>query len=149
VNRLGERTERVEQTARQAETKAESAEHQARVATDLLDEKEAEPQPSSFEAANHDAANIEGVAHGFSKLPIPNLQPQELEALSKMMNVTFRTATGLGRDIGVPRNQVSELLDSLVEKGLVERTTSPNTGGPRWRISPTGVRTLNQVRNSK
>ena len=103
-----------------------------------MDEKEAVSQPSLLEVADP-------AIHDVTEISLPILQPQEQDALRKMMNVTFRTATGLSRDIGMPRNQIGEVLNSLVEKGLVERTISPNTLGPRWKITRSGVRVLNSL----
>ena len=75
--------------------------------------------------------------------PVPDISHRERQALSAMMNITYRTQTGIARDIGLPRTQVGELIDALASKRLVERTASPNTGGPRWRITPLGVHALN------
>ena len=73
----------------------------------------------------------------------PEIGPTEKKALGAMMKMTFRTATGISKEIGLPRTQIGEVLDLLAAKKLVERTTSPTTGGPRWRITGLGVRALN------
>ena len=66
---------------------------------------------------------------------LPDVGATETKALGAMMNMTYRTATGIGKEIGLARTRIGEVLDLLAAKKLVERTTSPTTGGPRWRIN--------------
>ena len=78
-----------------------------------------------------------------SEGPVPDVGATEKKALAAMMKLTYRTATGVGKDIGLSRTQIGEVLDRLAAKKLIERTTSPTTGGPRWRITALGARALN------
>ena len=90
------------------------------------------------------AAAMETVVRDLEGQAVPDLVESERNALRAMARMTFRTATGIGKDIGVPRSQVGEILDALADRKLVERTTSPTTGGPRWRITPLGIYALNR-----
>ena len=109
----------------------------ATAAIELIDEgvesKPAEPPAAQIEAAKQIAVDA----------VLPKLTAEEQKTLSALMKRTFRTATGIGQEIGVSRNRIGDLLDELASKAVVERTTSPNTGGPRWRITALGVRVLN------
>jgi DNA-binding MarR family transcriptional regulator len=73
-----------------------------------------------------------------------SLNPEQRKTLQAAGRLTMRTATGIARDAGIPRNQVGEILDDLIGKNLVEKTNSPNTGGLRHRITPLGVAVLNK-----
>jgi hypothetical protein len=136
VSQLKKKTDRIDQKAVAAEERAARAEEKAQdassVSLDVLDEQAAEPrlEPELSELGAAPAG------------PTLDLTPLEQKTLSSLMKVTFRTATGIGQNLGIPRNQIGDLLDSLASKRLVERTTSPATGGPRWKITALGVRTL-------
>ena len=73
-----------------------------------------------------------------------SLAPDQLKTLKATGRLTMRTATGISKDAGIPRNQVGEILDELIGKSLVEKTNSPNTGGLRHRLTPLGVAVLNK-----
>jgi hypothetical protein len=70
------------------------------------------------------------------------LSPEEHRVLNALMHMTFRTPTGISKETGIKREYVGDLLDSLATKTLVERTVSPATGGPRWKITPQGLQYL-------
>jgi len=75
-------------------------------------------------------------------IPLDAVQKRVLRAVSRL---TSRTATGIAKDSNVSRSQVGELLDELNRQGLIELTTSPNTGGVRHRITPLGAQVLNRM----
>lgn len=125
--------------AQRAEDTANRADEKATIASDLIQETvedEISDIPAAMQAAEDLPANT----------LLPKITSSEHRALNAMTKMSFRTATGISQDAGVPRNQVGELLDQLATKGLIERTTSPKTGGPRWRITPIGIRTLNATK---
>lgn len=107
---------------------------------ELVDEQNA--QPVTPEAQARAQAEAETGLVGAASLP--TLDDLELKALRALTRMSFRTATGVASDTGVPRSRIGEILDSLAGKGLVALTTSPNTNGPRWRITPAGVSALNK-----
>jgi Sugar-specific transcriptional regulator TrmB len=72
---------------------------------------------------------------------VPVISEEERTALRAMTKRVHRTATGIAEDSGIARNRISELLDSLDEKGLIELTQGP-TGGVRWKITPLGISAL-------
>jgi hypothetical protein len=124
---------RSNQKSEKAVSAAESAEEKADVALDVVDDQAAEPRQEL------DPVEVQGIPSAAAAVELSALEKKTLKCL---MNVTFRTATGIGRDISIPRAQVGDLLDSLASKGLVERVVSPNTGGPRWKITSLGVRVI-------
>jgi DNA-binding MarR family transcriptional regulator len=73
-----------------------------------------------------------------------SLNPEQRKTLQATGRLTMRTATGIAKDAGIPRNLVGEILDELIGKNLVEKCNSPNTGGLRHRITPLGVAVLNK-----
>jgi hypothetical protein len=130
-------SERVTQQLQENRRSSEDASNKADIAVELAEEAaESKPVDRTIMMPDTTAAST---ADG----PAFQLSDKELQALKAMMSVTFRTQTGIAREIGLPRNQVGEVVDALASKALVERTTSPHTGGPRWRITPLGVTALN------
>jgi DNA-binding MarR family transcriptional regulator len=129
--------QRATEKAMQAEAKASEAGERAAVVSDLFDEALEKDAPSPQQALTEAASQLPPGA------TIPEISPAERKALNAMMKMSYRTATGIAQEVGIQRNQVGELLDALASKRLVERTTSPTTHGPRWRITATGVRALN------
>ncbi|HEX8664851.1 MAG TPA: YEATS-associated helix-containing protein [Beijerinckiaceae bacterium] len=117
-----------------AKSEALDAHNKAEVAVDLAEEA-AGSKPVTEVAARA------MIADAPDERP-PQLSEIERSALRALVRVTFLTQTGLAREIGVPRNEIGLLVDALVDKGVIEKTVSPNTGGPRWRITPLGVRAL-------
>jgi hypothetical protein len=79
----------------------------------------------------------------FEPRSVPGMDDLEVKALQALTKMTFRTASGVASDIGISRNRVGELLDSLSAKGLATITTSPTTKGVRWRITEDGIGSLN------
>ena len=132
VTRLERRTDSIGQQAAAAQVKAIEAEAKAEVSSilsrEISDEQAVEPRNEPPEQEFGLGLDI----------PRVDLSPLEQNALVRLIQVTFRTATGISQDIGIPRAQVGDLLDTLAKR-LVERTTSPTTGGPRWRITPQGA----------
>ena len=124
------------QTANQAQVQAIEAQKKAEVASELavdaLDGSTAPSHPALTEAAQAIPADT----------AVPKIAPEEGRALQAMMKKTRRTAAGVAEELGISRARVAELLDELESKKLVEPTTSPNTGGQRWQITPLGVHTL-------
>lgn len=106
---------------------------QVQETTELVDEQRAEPLQQQGQA---EAALVDRAA-------IPDTDDIERRALQALTKLTFRTATGIAADIGVPRNRIGEVLDSLHAKGLVILTQSPTTKGPRWKIAPAGIAAIN------
>jgi DNA-binding MarR family transcriptional regulator len=141
VDEIRDRTESVAKTAQEAQTKAVRAEEKADVAAELVDEKIAESEPVGGHGGEQDVELTE------PDTAISELDPREQAVLKNMMHVTFRTTTGIARDSGIQRSEIGEILDRLITKDLVGRTISPNTKGPRWRITPRGVRSLNSLEN--
>ena len=73
-----------------------------------------------------------------------SLNSEQRRTLQATGQLTMRTATGIAKDAGIPRNQVGEILDELIGKNLIEKASSPNTGGLRHRLTPLGVAVLNK-----
>ena len=100
----------------------------------------------TLDRATGDAAERPIVKSGASfqgVTPSISLTAEELKTLQATGRLTMRTATGVAKDAGIPRSQVGEILDELISKSLVEKTSSPNTGGLRHRLTPLGVAVLN------
>jgi len=137
VRRLDDRTSLAVQQAREAKVSAGTAAEEAEATADLVENRILPAtEPSELNSTN----TAELLA---PDTPIPGISANERKVLSALMQTTFRTATGISRDAGIPRNQIGEILDTLAKKRLVERTVSPNTGGPRWRITRLGAHALN------
>jgi DNA-binding MarR family transcriptional regulator/outer membrane murein-binding lipoprotein Lpp len=68
-----------------------------------------------------------------------SLSSEELRVLGALKRYSTRTQTGVARDAGVPRNQVSEIIENLSKVGLAQFTTSPNTHGLRVGATPLGI----------
>ena len=99
---------------------------------ELVDDQKAEPiRPQvQTEAAALDPARV------------PFITEEERRALDALSKTNFRTSMGIAADIGMSRYRIGDLLDSLVSKGLVERTVSPATRGQRWKVTATGIAAL-------
>jgi len=118
-----------------AEEKAERAEATVGLVEESIDRASGtaipQPQHVSTPALQAEAAAFE-------------LSPLQTRALQAVGRLTMRTATGIAKDAGIPRDQVGEMLDELIRMRLVEKTTSPNTGGLRHRLTPLGIAVLNR-----
>jgi DNA-binding MarR family transcriptional regulator len=136
VNRLERKTDGIGQQAAVAQVKAveaaEKAESASLILREIADEQAVEARNEPLDQDSEFGTDASGI----------DLSLLERAALANLTQVTFRTATGIGQVIGIPRAQVSDLIDSLAVRKLIERTTSPTTGGPRWRITPLGVSAL-------
>jgi DNA-binding MarR family transcriptional regulator/branched-subunit amino acid transport protein len=75
------------------------------------------------------------------------LTPDEKKVLNATAKLTMRTASGIAKDARLERGATLAILDSLADKGLVELSTSPRTGSPRHRVTPSGVSVVNQLRS--
>ncbi|QAY77668.1 YEATS-associated helix-containing protein [Sphingosinicella sp. BN140058] len=123
--------QQVEQAGAQAEQAARKAEEAQETALEVADERSAEPAP---------ARELPESGIVFENAPaLDETEQRALEALTKM---TFRTATGIAADVGVPRNRIGEILDTMAAKGLVAPTQSPTTKGMRWKITARGIGAL-------
>ncbi|MBV8567821.1 MAG: hypothetical protein JO273_20425, partial [Methylobacteriaceae bacterium] len=71
------------------------------------------------------------------------LSEEESKVLNALHKMPYRTIAGLVRDSELPREKVSDLIDSLVAKRVATPTASPKTGGPRYRITDRGIAALN------
>lgn len=113
----------------QANQKAEDAKE---TALDMAEEQLAGPP--------QERAVPESLAIDASALPA--VEDTERRALHAMTKLSFRTATGIAIDSGMPINQIGEVLDSLAMKGLVSLEPSPTTKRPRWTLTPVGMALL-------
>ncbi|HET6940661.1 MAG TPA: hypothetical protein VFH89_00720 [Sphingomicrobium sp.] len=52
----------------------------------------------------------------------------------------------MAQDSGIPRNQISEVLEELHRRKLATSTKSPSTGGARWLITKRGEALLKSRR---
>lgn len=137
--RVIQQVDRNTKVAAEAKKEAEEAIEKALVAIDVAAEVAGrdEPPPPAVHAAK---------AAGEALVPRKDLPADEQRVLEKMMDMSFRTATGIGNDIaGLSRASAAEILNRLAGRGLVERTPAPKTGSPRWRITGAGMRTLNEA----
>ena len=133
VSRLERRTDSIGQQAATAQAKAIEAEAKAEISSvlsrEMSDEQAVEPRSEPPDQEFGLGLDI----------PRVDLSSLEQNALVRLIQVTFRTTTGISQNLGISHAQTSDLLDTLAAKRLVERTTSPTTGGPRWRITPQGA----------
>jgi DNA-binding MarR family transcriptional regulator len=100
---------------------------------ELADEKTARSQPEAQSSPRLSEAV------GDSSIILDADERAALRALTKR---THRTMSGVAEDSQISRSRISELLERLAQRGLAEPTTSPNTGGLRWRITPRGISAL-------
>lgn len=129
--RILQQVERANVKAEQAERTAEAAQE---TALEIADERSAEVQGSQ-ETIDSDAQQ--------QSLEIGGLSTNEARALRALTKMSYRTATGVAADVGMPRNQIGEVLDSLAGKGLAMVTQSPTTKGVRWKITAAGIEATN------
>ncbi len=73
----------------------------------------------------------------------PDLTPAEQRALRASGLMSRRTRTGIAKDAQLSVSTISEVIDSLIRKGLIRRTRSESTGGLRFEITEFGINTLN------
>jgi YEATS-Like-Associating Three TM/Sugar-specific transcriptional regulator TrmB len=116
--------------------KQENIAQQVQEAVEIADETRAKPIDATRQAAA--VAQVDSA-------DLPGTNELERRALGAMTKTTFRTATGIAIDVGIPRSQIGEVLDSLADKGLIVLTQSPTTKGARWKIAPQGIAALNQA----
>ena len=101
---------------------------------EAADEASAASSPELLAAAALDESDDDGVMEA--------IREDERRVLRSMANRTYRTASGISKDSGVPRHQVSDLLETLADRKLILATKSPRTGGARWAISKRGMRAI-------
>jgi hypothetical protein len=123
--------------AKTADAKAEEATEAAGLAEESIDRITGDAKPQS-QLPKETTPALEGEA---AKLDLTDLQKRVLQATG---HLTMRTATGIAKDAGIRRDQVGEILDELVRMNLVEKASSPNTGGLRSRLTQLGIATLNR-----
>ena len=130
---------RLDQVDAKAGAAAADAAEAREVAHEAVEEVEASENEGDAQTELPEMSRAEGRVD----VPAQNVTADERNALQAMTKRSLRTATGIAEDSGISRNRVSELLESLADKGLAERTVSPKTKGPRWRITPSGIVALN------
>jgi hypothetical protein len=128
TERLLQRVDQAERTAADAHKKAEEAKVEV-LQGEEADEANASP-PISL-----DSLVAPGAMTDSSSDPLTKDQQRVLEAMTMR---TYRTRTGIADDSGVPRNRISELLEALADRQLVQPAKSPRTGGARWTITDRG-----------
>ncbi|WP_417687184.1 YEATS-associated helix-containing protein [Roseibium sp.] len=96
-------------------------------------------------------------AAGAGKPPAPAVAPEVAAETADALNdeqkkvlraagtLTMRTTSGIAKDASLPRPAASKVVEELIAKGLAERTTSPTTGDPRFRVTPVGSSVLNAI----
>jgi DNA-binding MarR family transcriptional regulator len=127
-----ENSEQVKELAKQTRDKVERVEDAVGETLDL----------ASGDATDRPIIQTSIIAQ--EEIPTVPLTPTEKKTLQATGRLTMRTATGIAKDAGIPRNQVGEILDVLIGKSLVEKSNSPNTGGLRHRLTPLGMAVLNK-----
>jgi hypothetical protein len=130
TDRILQRVDQAERTARDANIKAEQAKDEA-LQGETADEPNAAPP-----------AEIELASAMHSSQPKGPLSPEERGVLEALTQRTYRTRTGIADDSGIPKNRISEVLEGLADRKLALPTTSPRTGGSRWFITKRGEAAL-------
>jgi hypothetical protein len=140
LEKLGDEVQDSKRIAAAADAKAEVAEQKAEEVAEVIDEREAEVQDAPLAGAQgEDEPILEGT---YFNPATASLSDKERQVLSALTQMTFRTATGVAKDVGMARSQIGELLDSLAERRLAAPTVSPTTRGARWKITRAGVAAL-------
>ena len=128
-------TQRVLQQVQEAKEIAVDAKKTADMAVveaDLGEEADAvdAPPPAESAVTSAETARLESAPGSISA--------DERKVLEAMMDRTYRTRTGIAQDSGIPRNRISEMLESLADRKLALPTKSPRTGGQRWILTNRG-----------
>lgn len=136
-------SQRILQQVEKAGAKAERAERKADAA-----------QETALEIADERSAEVQAPRTSIESMPtelvsIPGLGEHEARALLALRKMSYRTATGVAADVGMPRGQISEVLDGLAAKGFAAVTQSPTTKGLRWKITAQGIEEINAARDSR
>jgi DNA-binding MarR family transcriptional regulator/outer membrane murein-binding lipoprotein Lpp len=76
---------------------------------------------------------------------VPELTPIEHTVVQATSRHNRRTLSGVAKDAQISRPQAEEIVDELVRKGLIQHTTSPNSGGPRIQVTRLGTIALNKL----
>jgi hypothetical protein len=137
LDKVNDKADEALRKSETADNKATRAEQTTEVVAEALDEQAAEPVVRSKGIDPGDT----GLESAFVGAP-PAVNATERQVLQSLTHMTFRTATGVAKDVGVPRSQIGELLDSLAERGLAAPAKSPTTNGARWKITAAGLAAL-------
>ncbi len=149
VQQADKRARKAQQTAVGADKKAEEAVEKAELSEEGVDRvMEAQAverigRPSGKQQVVLPITTIEEVPISTIEEVQQTLTDEEKAILRAAGHYTTRTLTGVARDAHVPRSEVGEIIDRLVEKGAISYTTSANTGGPRVQLTPLGTTVLN------
>jgi DNA-binding MarR family transcriptional regulator/membrane protein implicated in regulation of membrane protease activity len=97
-----------------------------------LDQKSVTPESIEVRAQAMSSERLRSEARSIT------LTDTEHAALRALTTKAYRTRSGIAEDAGVSKTKISEILEDLAARSLVERTTSPNTGGLRFKITDLG-----------
>ncbi|HEY0026642.1 MAG TPA: YEATS-associated helix-containing protein [Allosphingosinicella sp.] len=123
-----------------AEQKADGADEKVEAVAEVVDAREAEAQEAPLA---RDQGDDEPILEGAYGAPASaSLNDTERQVLNALGQMKLRAATGVAKDAGIPISRIGEMLDGLAERGLAAPTTSPTTGGKRWKITRAGAAAL-------
>jgi predicted transcriptional regulator len=137
VREVGEKASQAKATAAEAKTAAGKTEERVEEIADNVS-----PAAGIGDAPVPEAA-LE--APDVSPFDIDLLSSDEKRVLHAASRMSLRTLQGIVRDSGVSQDRISEIIDGLIAKGLLERTRSQNTGNLRYRLTTKGVATTNRL----
>jgi outer membrane murein-binding lipoprotein Lpp len=147
----------LQQAVKKLDGKAEAAEEKAEAA-----EKKADEALASTELTD-ESIDVTARAAGVSKEPVASIPEasapsaeataiaaelgnQERAALQAMGVLSKRTRTGIARDAKISRNKIGDVIKGLIDRGILEATTSANTGGNRVALTPLGANVQSALR---
>lgn len=134
-------TQRVLQQAKEAKEIAVDAKKTADKAHAEAELGETADDADAAPPAEAAMSKLENSQLEYMALPVSDV---ERRVLQTMMDRTYRTRTGIAEDSGISKNRISEMLESLADRKLALRTTSPRTGGQRWIITNRGRTVLSR-----
>lgn len=140
--RLLQQVERAERTALNAEAKASEAKEVAIEAEDQTEELRDNLSNELRIDRTGEASLPEMISAQMTGAP-GDLSDKEVRALRATGLMAMRTRTGIAKDADIPMSQISEVIETLANKQLIERTKSPRTSGLRFRLTDLGIQTLN------
>jgi hypothetical protein len=106
---------------------AEQASETAQNVAETVDEQDAPP-----------ATPADQMTMDIAPADVPTIDDVEKRLLEALNKKSYRTAGGVCEDSGMPRDEVTRRLKDLARRKVVEPTTSPKTGGIRWKLTPEG-----------
>jgi hypothetical protein len=90
------------------------------------------------EQASETATPADQMTMDIAPADVPTIDDVEKRLLEALNKKSYRTAGGVCEDSGMPRDEVTRRLKDLARRKVVEPTTSPKTGGIRWKLTPEG-----------